>query len=108
MKIGSIEVTEREGEEGVRSEPEEEEQQSQPQQITATISGPEKHTVILTQPPIATGQPLYYPPPPPQHVILLSFLCHVLAKFLLKLIFLNAFSIYLNTFSIYLNASSMF
>ncbi|XP_043474253.1 ras GTPase-activating protein-binding protein 1 isoform X2 [Leptopilina heterotoma] len=64
-----IEVTEREGEEGVRSEPEEEEQQSQPQQITAPISGSEQHTVILTQPPIATGQPLYYPPPPPQHVM---------------------------------------
>lgn len=63
-----IEVAEREGEEGVRSEPEEEEQQNQPQHITAPISGSEQHTVILTQPPIA-GQPLYYPPPPPQHVM---------------------------------------
>lgn len=59
-----IEVTEREGEEGGRSEPEEDEQQNQPQQITAPISTSEQHPVIISQQPPITGQPLYYPPPP--------------------------------------------
>lgn len=59
---------EREIEEGGRSEPEEDEQQNQVQQISAPIVATEQHTaVVITQPPPISGQPLYYPPAP-QHV----------------------------------------
>ena len=66
---GINESGEREGEEGVRSEPEEDEQQNQGQQISAPITASEQHNqmVINQQPPIS-AQPLYYPPPPQQHV----------------------------------------
>ena len=66
---GLHDSAEREIEEGGRSEPEEDDQQNQVQQISAPISAPEQHTtvVIAQQAPIS-GQPLYYPPVPQQHV----------------------------------------